>query len=127
MLENNRLNKLSEKIIGCAIEVHQHLGPGLLESTYQKCLCFELEQNRVRFDQEVYVSINYKELEIERAYRADLVVEDSIVLEIKSVESILPVHEAQLLTYMKLSGKRLGLLFNFNVPLLKDGIVRKTN
>ena len=121
------LNSLSERIIGLAIEVHRHLGPGMLESTYQKCLCYELEKHGIQFRKEVDVPLTYKELEIDRAYRADLIVDDCIVLEIKSVESILPVHEAQLLTYLKLCKKKLGLLLNFNVPLLKDGIIRKIN
>lgn len=89
------LNSLSERIIGLAIEVHRHLGPGMLESTCQKCLCYELEQHGILFQKEVDVPLTYKELEIDRAYRADLIVDDCIVLEIKSVESILPVHEAQ--------------------------------
>ncbi len=127
MGEMERLNALSEKIIGLAIEVHRHLGPGLLESTYQKCLCYELEKNGLAFEQEVYVSIDYKALRIDKAYRADVIVENSIVLEIKAVEHVLPIHEAQLLTYLKLDKKRLGFIFNFNVMLLKDGIIRKIN
>jgi GxxExxY protein len=122
-----RLNVLSERIIGLAIEVHRHLGPGMLESTYQRCLCFELEKHGLQFDTEVEVPLTYKELEIERAYRADLIVDKCVVVEIKSVETILPVHEAQLLTYLRLCKMKLGLLLNFNVPLLKNGIIRKIN
>ena len=122
-----RLNAWTEEIIGFAIEVHRFLGPGLLESTYHKCLCYEFKKNGLLYTEEVPVNIKYKELTIDNAYRADIIVEKSIILEIKAVENLLPVHEAQLLTYLKLKKLKLGLILNFNVPLMKEGIVRKIN
>ena len=111
-------------IIGAAIEVHRALGPGLLESTYEECLCHELRLRGLEFRRQVAIPVLYKGVSLDCGYRLDLVVQDEVVLELKSVEQLLPVHEAQLLTHLKLSGKRVGLLINFNVPLLTEGISR---
>lgn len=118
-------NVLTEKIIGCAIEVHRHLGPGLLESTYEDCLCYELNQSGISFQRQLVIPVIYKTIRIESAYKIDLLIEDTVIIELKSVEKVLPVHHAQLLTYMKILNKPLGLLINFNVPTLKEGISRK--
>jgi len=112
-------------IIGAAIEVHRALGPGLLESAYEECLCHELHLRGVAFDRQVNLPVLYKGLLLDCGYKMDLVVERQIVLELKAVESILPVHEAQLLTYLKRSQKQVGLLINFNVPLMTRGIIRR--
>jgi len=119
------LEDLTQEIIGAAIDVHRELGPGLLESTCEECLCHELHLCGVNFERQVPLPVQYKGLKLDCGYRLDVVVETAVVLELKSVEKVLPVHEAQLLTYLKLSGKRVGLIINFNVPVLKDGIVRK--
>ena len=119
------LEDLTQEIIGAAIDVHRELGPGLLESTCEECLCHELHLCGVNFERQVPLPVQYKGLKLDCGYRLDVVVENAVVLELKSVEKVLPVHEAQLLTYLKLSGKRVGLIINFNVPVLKDGIVRK--
>jgi len=111
-------------VIAAAIEVHRNLGPGLLESTYSQCLIYELAERGVPFLIEPFVSIKYKKLGIERAFRADLIVADRLIVEIKHVEKILAIHEAQLRTYMKLSGIKTGLLLNFNTTVLKNGIRR---
>jgi GxxExxY protein len=120
-------NALTEKIIGAAIEVHRHLGPGLLESVYEECLCYELSQLGLQFQRQVYLPITYKGLKLESAYKMDLVVEDAIVVEIKATELASPVHHSQLLTYLKVSNKRIGLLINFNVSILKNGLKRVVN
>ena len=112
-------------IIGAAIEVHRALGPGLLESAYEECLCHGLYLRGLAFQRQVDLPVPYKGLKLDCGYKMDVVVEDEVVLELKSIEKILPVHEAQLLTYLKLSGKRVGLLINFNVPLLTQGIIRR--
>ena len=117
--------ELTRKILGAAIEVHRALGPGLLESTYEICLCHELALRNLSFQRQVPVPVLYKGLNIECGYRADLLVEGIVVLELKSIDCILPVHEAQLITYLKLLNKPVGFLINFNVPILKNGIVRK--
>ena len=117
------LNKLTEKIIGCAIEVHKNLGPGLLESIYEKALCVEFDLNDISYKNQVLIPINYKE-HLLGEFRLDLLVEDLIILEIKAVEKMTPLYEAQLLSYLKLFEKKLGLLMNFNSPVLKDGIKR---
>jgi len=117
--------RTTETLIGAAIEVHKALGPGLLESVYESCLCREAELRGLRYARQVELPISYKGVKLDCGCRADLLVEDSVVVEIKAVEAILPVHEAQLLTYLRLSGRRVGLLINFNVPVLKDGIVRR--
>ncbi|MBP7552513.1 MAG: GxxExxY protein [Spirochaetes bacterium] len=116
--------KLSNEIIGCAIEVHKNLGPGLLESTYKQCLAYELSKSNIKFGLEVEIPIKYKDVKISCGYRIDLIVENKIIIELKSVEKIIPVHEAQILTYMKLSGIKIGLLINFNSKLIRDGIKR---
>jgi GxxExxY protein len=120
-------NVLTDKIIGSAIEVHRHLGPGLLEAVYEECLCYELSQMDLKFQRQVHLPINYKGIKFESAYKMDLVVEDAIVIEIKATEELLPIHAAQLLTYLKSSNKRVGLLINFNVPILRNGLKRIVN
>lgn len=115
-------NKLSELIIGCAIEVHKELGPGLLESTYQQCLAYELSLKNIPFELEKSLPVHYKEIQLNCGYRLDLLVDKRIILELKSVESLNTVHEAQLLTYMKLSGVSQGYLMNFNVRKFTDGL-----
>lgn len=115
---------LSQKVIGLMIEVHRHLGPGLLESAYRLCLGHELSAAEIGFAAEVPLPVHYKGMALDCAYRMDLVVEKSLVVELKSVDALLPIHEAQLLTYLRLSGHRIGLLVNFNVPLLRQGLKR---
>ncbi len=115
---------LTDQIIGFAIEVHRHLGPGLLESAYEECLCYELKQNDIRFWRQVALPVVYKSVRLDCGYRIDLVVESRLILELKATERLLPIHEAQVLTYMRLSGMPTGLLLNFNTPLLKDGVRR---
>lgn len=117
-------NKLTDKIIGCAIEVHRELGPGLLESAYEECLCRELAIQNIKFARQVPIPVEYKGIKLDCGFRIDLVVESEVVIEIKSVEQLQPIHEAQLLTYLKLSGLRIGLLLNFNEMTLKSGIKR---
>ncbi len=115
---------LTDAVIGAAIEVHRALGAGLLESAYEECLCHELECRKLGFARQVALPIRYKAIALDCAYRMDVVVEDQLILELKAVDKILPVHEAQLLTYLRLSGLGTGLLLNFNVPVLKDGLKR---
>jgi GxxExxY protein len=115
---------LSRRIIGLAIEVHQHLGPGLLESAYEECLCFELGQAGVAFARQVPLPVVYKNVRLDCGYRMDIVVEREVIIEIKSLERLLPIHDAQVLTYLRLSGYRVGLLMNFNNVTLKDGLRR---
>jgi GxxExxY protein len=117
-------SELSYRIIGCAMEVHRALGPGLLESTYQRCLVHEFEINTISFRAEYPLPVAYKGIDLDCGYRLDFLVEDAIILELKSVEKLLPIHEAQLLTYMKLLNVKEGFLINFNVKRLKDGIKR---
>ncbi|CAN6135259.1 GxxExxY, GxxExxY protein [Methylophilaceae bacterium] len=117
-------NALTQVVIGAAIEVHKHLGAGLLESAYEECLCFELAEKRIAFKRQVEVPVNYKGLHLDINYRIDLLVDGCLILELKSVDRLLPVHEAQLLTYMKLAKLDTGLLINFNVPVLKNGLKR---
>ena len=116
---------MTEQIIGAAIEVHRHLGPGLLESAYEECLCHELQLRGLSFRRQVNLPVIYKGVALDCGYKMDLVVEDRVVIELKCVESVLGVHHAQLLTYLKLSGKRVGLLLNFHVSVVTRGIVRK--
>lgn len=125
--ETQRLNHITEKIIGCAIEVHRALGPGLLESAYEECLSFELTQVNISFERQVPLPVIYKGVKLDCGYRMDWVVESLIVVEIKAIERILPVHEAQVLSYLKLGNKPLGLLINFHVPVLKSGLKRIRN
>jgi GxxExxY protein len=123
----DELNQISNSIIGAAIEVHRHLGPGLLESAYRQCLAWELQQQKLVVEQEILVPIKYKELEVENGYRIDLLVEHEVVIELKSVDVLLPIHSAQLLTYLKLTGHRLGLLLNFKVDVVRNGVKRIVN
>jgi GxxExxY protein len=115
---------LSKDVIGAAIEVHKHLGPGLLESAYEECLSYELMQRGYKIERQKPIPVVYKEIKLECGYRIDILVENKIVLELKSVDCFNPVHEAQILTYMKFAQKKVGLLVNFNVALLKNGIKR---
>jgi GxxExxY protein len=115
---------LTDRIIGFAIEVHRQLGPGLLESAYEECLCHELHESGLSFKRQVPLPVVYKSVRLDCGYRIDIVVENCLILEIKAMERLLPIHEAQVLTYMRLSGVHTGLLLNFNTPVLKDGIRR---
>ena len=119
--------ELTSQIIAASIEVHKRLGPGLLESGYEACLVYELHKRGLKAIRQVEMPIIYDEVKIDVGYRIDIMVEDTVVLELKSVEKIIPLHEAQLLSYLKLSGKKVGLLINFNVTRLKDGITRMMN
>lgn len=121
------INEISGEIVDAAIKVHSALGPGLLESAYEACMLFELHKRGLKAASQVELPVLYEEVKIDVGYRIDLLVEDSIVLELKSVEKINPLHRAQLLSYLKLSNKKLGLLLNFNVVLMKDGIERIAN
>ncbi|RZB37172.1 MAG: hypothetical protein SRB2_01441 [Desulfobacteraceae bacterium Eth-SRB2] len=117
-------DELSNKVIGCTIEVHRNLGPGLLESTYEQCLAHELKIEGMPFKLQYPLPVEYKGIKLDCGYRIDLLVANSLIVELKSVENVLPIHQAQLLTYMKLSGIKIGLLMNFNVKYMKDGIKR---
>lgn len=125
--EESSLNQMTEKIIGCAIEVHKGLGPGLLESAYEECLCYELNRNGLKFERQVPLPVVYKGVKLECGYRMDIVVENSVIVEVKAVQNLIPVHEAQLLSYLKLHNKKVGLLMNFHVPILKKGLKRIVN
>lgn len=114
----------SNNVIGCAIKVHRELGPGLLESTYEQCLAYELGQEGIEFKLQHPLPVQYKGIRLDCGYRVDVLVQDQLILELKSVDTVLPIHQAQLLTYMKLAGIKTGLLVNFNVRRLKDGIKR---
>lgn len=118
------LNEITRHIIGCAIEVHRLLGPGLLESAYEECLIFELNKKGLNIERQQPVPVIYKDIKLDFGYRIDILVERTVIIELKSIESINPVHEAQVLTYMKFAEKPIGLLINFNVAVLKDGIRR---
>lgn len=115
---------LSERVIGMAISVHRELGPGLLESAYEECLSFELREGGIAFQRQCPLPVVYKSVKLDCGYRMDLVVAQELVIEVKAVEKVLPIHEAQMLTYLKLSGHRVGLLMNFNSVVLKDGLRR---
>ncbi|MCD4722159.1 MAG: GxxExxY protein [Desulfobacula sp.] len=117
-----KFSKLSNLVIGCAIEVHKTLGPGLLESTYQQCLAHELRLNGINFQLEYPLPVQYKKIQLDCGYRVDLLIEKEIIIELKSVETLKAIHEAQLLTYMKLADIKHGFLINFNVKLLKQGL-----
>jgi len=127
MKSEEELNRLSNVAIGCAIEVHKVLGPGLLESAYQQCLAWELRRKGLSVKEQVAVPIRYKALEVPNAYRLDILIEDELIVELKAVDRIEPVHIAQMLTYLKVNGLRLGLLLNFNVEVMKKGIKRVVN
>ena len=118
------INQLTGEVIGAAIEVHKILGPGLLENVYERCLCRELVLRKFPFESQKLLPVVYKGVEIDCGYRMDIVVADKLIVELKACESLLPIHEAQLLTYLRLMGIKIELLINFNVPVLKDGIKR---
>ncbi|HEX8463605.1 MAG TPA: GxxExxY protein [Abditibacterium sp.] len=119
-----RLNILSGEVIDAAMDVHREIGPGLLESAYEECLCYELTERGIKFRRQVELPVRYKSVNLNCGYRLDIVIEDLIILELKAVASLEPIHTAQILTYLRLSGLSLGFLLNFNVPLLKDGVKR---
>jgi GxxExxY protein len=119
-----KFDRLSNRVIGCALEIHRHLGPGLLESTYEQCLVHEMNIAGIPFKLQHPLPVEYKGIKLDCGYRVDLLVDDQIIVELKSVESLLPIHQAQLLTYMKLADISIGLLMNFNVKHLKNGIKR---
>jgi GxxExxY protein len=127
MNEKERLDYLTDTIIGAAIEVHRHLGPGLLESAYQTCLMYELIKLGLKVEKEKPLPIVYKSVRMECGYRLDLVVNDEVIVELKSIDLVKPIHIAQLMSYLKISDMKVGLLINFNVDLLKKGIHRKVN
>jgi GxxExxY protein len=118
------INQITSKIIGCAIEVHKYLGPGLLESAYEECLVFELGKAGLFVERQKSVPVVYKDIKLDCGYRMDILVENTVVIELKVVDAINPVHDAQILTYMKFANKNIGLLINFNVTVLKNGIKR---
>jgi GxxExxY protein len=119
------INDLTEQVIGACIEVHRHTGPGLLESAYEQCLCRELSLRSIPFELQFPLPINYKGTRLDCGYRVDLLIDGQLLIELKSVDKVLPIHEAQLLTYLRLGGWKVGLLINFNVNMLTDGIVRR--
>jgi GxxExxY protein len=125
--ETQSFNELTERVIGACIEIHRALGPGLLESAYEECLCHELSIASISFERQKSLPVHYKEVNLDCGYRLDLVVEKKLIVELKAVENVLPIHGAQLLTYLKLSGLTLGLLINFNVAMLKQGLKRIAN
>jgi GxxExxY protein len=120
-------NQIGDALIGAAMKVHSALGPGLLESAYEACLLYELEKRRVRARKQVVLPLRYEDLTLDAGYRIDLLVEDSVIVELKAIESVLPVHRAQLLSYLRLGGFRLGYLLNFNVAHMREGITRIVN
>ena len=119
-----KFDELSNRVIGCAIEVHRELGPGLLESTYEQCLAYELNRAKIPFKLQVELPVEYKGVKLDCGYRIDLLADDRLIVELKSVDQLLKIHEAQVLTYMKLAAVRVGLLINFNVELLRRGVRR---
>ena len=121
------INQITETIIGAAIEVHKALGPGLLESAYEACLAFEIGERGIKIVKQVPLPVIYKDVQLDCGYRLDLLVEDQVIVELKAIEALNDVHRAQLLSYLKISGLQVGLLINFNVRLLKNGIVRLVN
>ncbi len=127
MEESDRVNQLTEKIIGCAIAVHRALGPGLLESAYEACLVFELTQSGIKVERQKPLPVVYRDVKLDAGYRLDVVVEDQVIVELKSVERLETIHKMQLLSYLKLSGLKVGLLINFNVMVLKNGVTRIVN
>lgn len=122
-----RINSLTEKIIGCSIEVHKGIGPGLLESAYEECLCYELAQNGLEFKRQVDLPVVYKGVSLACGYKLDIIVEGLVILEIKAVDRLIAIHEAQLLSYLRMLDMRVGLLLNFHASVLKDGIKRIVN
>lgn len=126
-MDRDRYNKLSKEILDACLAVHKAMGPGLLESIYEFCLVHELRLRGLKVSNQVLCPLTYKGVEISKEFRIDILVEDEIIIEVKSVETLLPVHEAQVISYLKLTGKKLGFLANFNVPLMKDGFKRFVN
>jgi GxxExxY protein len=120
----DRGDPLTKGVIGAAIEVHKTLGPGLLESAYESCLCYELEARGLAYQAQVELPVVYRGHSVNCSYRLDLIIEDRLIVELKAVDKLLPIHDAQVLTYLRLSGKKTALLMNFNIPCLKDGIKR---
>ena len=118
------INDITGQVIGAAIEVHKTLGPGLLESIYEECLCIELGKRNIPFERQKEVNIEYRGIKLESKYRIDLVISKKVIVELKTVEELAPIHDAQILSYLKLTGLKVGLLINFNVPVLKEGIKR---
>jgi GxxExxY protein len=127
MISKNRYEEIGRKVVQASYEVHKELGPGLLESVYEICLVEELQSLNLKVERQVKLPVNFKGKVLDKEFIIDLLVEDSIIIELKAVEVLLPVHEVQLVTYMKLADIRLGFLINFNVPLIKQGIKRKVN
>ena len=127
MREDRKEDILSRDIIAAAIEVHRELGPGLLESSYEECLCHELKTRGITYERQKSLPVSYKDVRLDCGYRMDVVVDNLVIVEIKAVESMLPIHTAQLLTYLKLANLKLGLLINFNTPQLRQGIKRVVN
>jgi len=127
MREDRKEDILSRDIIAAAIEVHRELGPGLLESSYEECLCHELKTRGITYERQKSLPVSYKDVRLDCGYRLDVVVDNLVIVEIKAVESMLPIHTAQLLTYLKLANLKLGLLINFNTPQLRQGIKRVVN
>jgi GxxExxY protein len=123
----DELNSITEKIIGCAISVHKGIGPGLLESAYEECLCYELSQAGLNFKRQVPLPVIYKDVKLDCGYRLDIIVENEIIIEVKAVQAIIPIHEAQLLSYLRMLDNRLGLILNFHSAVLKNGIRRVAN
>ena len=119
-----KINEITRAVIGAAIEVHRTLGPGLLESVYEECLCHELSLRKIPFERQKELPLRYKGFTLAGGFRLDVLAADQVVVEVKTVESLLPIHQAQMLTYMKMGGWKVGLLINFNVPILKKGIKR---
>jgi GxxExxY protein len=122
--EAHKLNRITETNIGAAIKVHKALGPGLLESVYENCLAFEISRAGLSVQQQIPMPVTYQSISLDCGYRLDLLIDDKVIVEVKAVESILPIHKAQLMTYLRLAQCSVGLLINFNVTVLKDGIVR---
>lgn len=127
MEEKDKLDQITRRIIGAAIEVHKTVGPGLLESAYEACLAFELRQLGLKVEEQKPLPVVYKGVSLDCGYRLDLVVENSVIVEIKAVDQLAPIHDAQLLSYLRISGKRVGLLINFHTRMLKDGLKRIVN
>ena len=127
MTEEDALNRITERIIGAAIEVHRALGPGLLESAYEACLAFELAEQGLRVERQKALPVFYRQVKLDCGYRLDLLVEQRVIVEVKAVDELLGIHKMQLLSYLRLSGCKVGLLINFDVKVLKDGIVRLVN
>ena len=125
--ETQRVNEITEKVIGACIDIHRQLGPGLLESAYEECLCYDLSTLGLAFERQKDLPVAYKQVRLACGYKIDIVVESLVIIELKAVEKLLPIHEAQLLTYLKLSDLSVGLLINFNVPALKQGLKRIAN